>query len=216
MRITVFGATGMAGSAIVTEALSRGHEVTALSRRPMETLGQERLTAFAVDITGPLDIGPLLIDVDVAVLTVRLPPGEESEIAPVTRRVLDAAARHGVRVFVVGGSAPLRSPTSPDRLVVDDPAYVPEAWKTIAEASLDQFHVCERHAEAQWTYLSPPAVLEPRARTGRYRRGRTTLLVDADGDSRIAVPDLATALVDEIEHPNGERHFTVAGAPDAR
>jgi putative NADH-flavin reductase len=32
MRITVFGAAGNAGSKIVTEALSRGHEVTAAVR----------------------------------------------------------------------------------------------------------------------------------------------------------------------------------------
>ena len=31
MRITVLGATGMAGTAVVNEALSRGHEVTAVS-----------------------------------------------------------------------------------------------------------------------------------------------------------------------------------------
>ena len=33
MRITVLGATGMAGTAVVNEALSRDHEVTAVSRR---------------------------------------------------------------------------------------------------------------------------------------------------------------------------------------
>ena len=33
MRIIVLGATGMAGTAVVNEALSRGHEVTAVSRR---------------------------------------------------------------------------------------------------------------------------------------------------------------------------------------
>ena len=31
MRIIVLGATGMAGTAVVNEALSRGHEVTTVS-----------------------------------------------------------------------------------------------------------------------------------------------------------------------------------------
>lgn len=33
MRIVVLGATGMAGAAVVAEALRRGHDVTAVSRR---------------------------------------------------------------------------------------------------------------------------------------------------------------------------------------
>lgn len=42
MRIAVLGATGMAGSAIVAEALDRGHHVTALSRHPRAVAGIDR------------------------------------------------------------------------------------------------------------------------------------------------------------------------------
>ncbi|WP_416382691.1 MULTISPECIES: hypothetical protein [Nocardia] len=78
-----------------------------------------------------------------------------------------------------------------------------------ALASLTQLRVCEPHP-ARWTYLSPPALLEPGERTGRYRRGTTTLLLDADGRSRISAEDLAVAVLDELENPGGDRHFTVA------
>ena len=37
MKITVLGATGNAGSRVVAEALSRGHEVTAVVRNPTVT-----------------------------------------------------------------------------------------------------------------------------------------------------------------------------------
>ena len=53
MRITVLGATGMAGTAVVNEALSRGHEVTAVSRRRRHRAGARltsRLIGWRIDI----------------------------------------------------------------------------------------------------------------------------------------------------------------------
>ncbi|WP_224760468.1 hypothetical protein [Salinibacterium sp. ZJ450] len=87
---------------------------------------------------------------------------------------------------------------------------MPDAWKTIAQASLDQFIGCQEHPYNGWVYLSPPAILEAGERTGRYRRGTTTLLTDENGVSRIAAPDLAIAVIDELESPSKGQHFTVA------
>ncbi|MGW1745760.1 hypothetical protein ACWCRD_09100 [Streptomyces sp. NPDC002092] len=42
--------------------------------------------------------------------------------------------------------------------------------------------------------LSPPALLEPGVRTGRYRRGTDTLLIGADGRTWISAEDLAVAV----------------------
>jgi putative NADH-flavin reductase len=93
-------------------------------------------------------------------------------------------------------------------LVLDDPRYVPPAVRAIAASSVAQLDVCLAHA-ADWVYLSPPALLEPGDRTGGYRRAATTLVVAADGSSRISAEDLAVAAVDELENPGGERHFAV-------
>lgn len=211
MRIAVFGATGMAGSATVAEALTRGHSVLALSRRPGAEPDRPECRSRAIDIADRQAVDSLLAEVDAAVLAVRLPPGQESAVAGLTRGVLDAAARRGTRVLVIGGSAPLHSPGDPDRLLIDDPAYVPAAWRSVAAASLEQFRVCREHAFDDWVYLSPPTVFEPGERSGRYQRGTTTLLTDAHGRSRITAPDCAIAVVDELEHPREDRHFTVVG-----
>lgn len=212
MRISVFGATGMAGSAIVTEALTRGHTVTAISRRPEGLAFHERLSLQSLDVTATDDLHPVLADSDTAVLTIRLAPGDEHLLAPTTARFLDATARTGIRAIVIGGAAPLHSPNHSDRLVADDPAYVPTEWRAIAQASLDQFQACGKHPYSDWVYLSPPAILEPGPRTGTYRRGTTELLTDAEGTSRITAADLAIAVIDEIETPGGDQHFTVAQA----
>lgn len=212
MRIAVLGATGMAGRAIVSEALARGHHVVAASRRPATATtnaNAERLSPRTVDVADPDAVDAVLAVVDAAVLTIRLAPGEEDRLTPLTRGVLDAAAHHGTRLLVVGGSAPLRSPNLPERLLIDDPDHVPDAWKSIAQASLDQFHACQEHDCTGWVYLSPPAVFEPGERTGNYQRGTTTLLTDATGASRITPPDFAAAVLDELEQPGVDRHFTV-------
>lgn len=106
MNITVLGATGMAGAAIAQEATRRGHHVTAVSRNPQET-NDPHTTVTRLDLTdleAPLQ--PVLNDADAVVLAVRMAPGDESRVAPLTSRVLDHAAVAGVRVLVVGGAAP--------------------------------------------------------------------------------------------------------------
>ena len=214
MRIAVLGATGMAGTAIVSEAIARGHQVIAASRRP-SAIGShdDRLEVRAVDVADLEAVGPVLAEVEAAVLTIRLAPGEEHRLAVLTRGVLDVAERHGTRALIVGGSAPLRSPSRPDRLLIDDPEHVPKAWRTIAQASLEQYRACQEHPYTGWVYLSPPALFEPGERSGSYLRGTTTLVTDAHGVSRITAPDFAIAVLDELEDPSNERHFTVAQHP---
>ncbi|MEV6627990.1 NAD(P)H-binding protein [Amycolatopsis sp. NPDC051106] len=145
----------------------------------------------------------LFAGADAIVAAARPAPGEEHTVATTTTALLDAA---GTRILVVGGAAPLRVPGG--GLVLDYPRYVPPEYRAIASASAAQLEVCRAHP-ADWVYLSPPAVLEPGSRTGVYRRGTTTLLVRPDGSSRISAEDLAAAVVDELENPGPDRHFTV-------
>lgn len=208
MHIAVIGATGMVGRRLVDEAVGRGHRVTALSRRP----GQDaRVDTRAVDLAEAGAVDPHLEKVDAAILTVRLPPGEESALLPLTGHALDACASARVRLLVIGGAGALRSPRTGTR-VADDTAYVPAALQSLARTGVDQMELCLRRLPELATYLSPPALLEPGDRTGRYRRGGDVLLTDHAGVSRISVEDLAVAAIDEVEQPGSDRHFTVAAA----
>lgn len=205
MRIVIFGATGMVGTRLVAEATARGHEVVAVSRGAGPDPAVETV---AVDALDRARVEQVLETADVAVSAVRPRPGEEAGVPETTRALLDAAAATGTRLLLVGGAGPLASPTSPGTLVVDDERYVAAAWRASAVASVAQLRACEGHPAA-WTYVSPSAELQPGARTGDFRRGTTTLLVDDAGRSRISAEDLAVALVDEAEQPGGERHITV-------
>ncbi len=194
----------MVGSRVVAEAVARGHQVTAVLRgTPTESLYPDVEVVLA-DVTDVDHMTGLFADADAIVGATRPAPGAEGTVAALVTGLLDAAA--GTRVLVVGGAGPLRSPSG--GLVIDDPAFVPTEWRTIASASTTQLRACEAHA-GDWVYLSPPAILEPGVRTGAYRRGTTTILTAAGGSSRISAEDLAIAIVDELENPGRDRHFTV-------
>jgi putative NADH-flavin reductase len=208
MRLVILGATGMVGSRVVDEASARGHDVVAVSRRKAGQ-GDAAVERVSVDVRDSGRVQEILRTADVAISAVRPRPGEEAAVPGTTTALLDAAAATGTGVLLVGGAGPLTTPDTAATLVIDDERFVPARWRSSAVASLAQLKVCESHSAA-WTYLSPPAVLEPGTRTGVYRRGTTTLLVDAAGRSHISAEDLAVAVLDEVEEPRGVRHFTVA------
>jgi putative NADH-flavin reductase len=204
MKIAVVGAAGMAGSRVIAEALARGHHVTAVFRgAPPESLPSE-VAAVRGDATDVDHMAGVFAGADAIVCATRPKPGAEDTVPATTTALLDAAA--GTRVLVIGGAAPLRSPAG--GLVIDDPAFVPPQYRAIASASAAQLDACQAHP-GDWVYLSPPAILEPGVRTGAYRRGTTMLLTAPDGSSRISAEDLAIAVLDELESPGGDRHFTV-------
>lgn len=209
LRIAVLGASGMVGSRVTREAAARGHQVLALSREPASD--DPAVAPVAVDAHDPEALRAALTasGAEAVVLAVRTEPADRDFLVGTTRTVLDAAARTGARVLVVGGAGALRSPGRPDLLVADDPAYVPDDLRPVAAAGVAQLRAAQEHAHGDWVYLSPPALLEPGLRTGRYRRGGDTLLTAADGRSWISAEDLAAAVVDELESPGSERHLTV-------
>lgn len=212
MRICVFGAAGNMGSRIVTEALSRGHEVSAIVRDParfneLPAAANARVgNAANVESVAELSSGQ-----DVVISATRPAPGSEGEHVMTARTLLAGVAQTGVRLLLVGGAGGLTVPGSEGTLVADDPNFVPPAWRDIALACVDQLNICRADTQADWTYLSPPALLEPGERTGHFRLGSDELLVDAAGNSAISMEDLAVALIDEAERPQHRRaRFTAA------
>lgn len=213
MRITVLGAAGNVGSRVVTEALTRGHDVTAVVRDPAR-FGElhPEATHRAGDAGVPEHVAELSSGQDLVVNATRPAPGREPEHAAVSRALLAGLATTGVRLLIVGGAGSLTVPGSGGVLAIDDPAYVPTAWRHIALASNAQFDaVRTADTEVDWTYVSPSALLEPGVRTGGYRLGADELIVDAEGNSSISMEDLAVALLDEAERPKHHRTRFTAG-----
>jgi putative NADH-flavin reductase len=99
----------------------------------------------------------------------------------------------------VGGAARLKIPGEGGLTVLTKPGFLPANLLPIATACFEQYKVCETKQEANWTYISPPALLFPGERTGVYRMGYDELVVDQKGRSAISFEDFAVALIDEVE-----------------
>jgi len=200
VNIIIFGAAGDVGSRILNEALSRGHNVTAVVRSERKSSQIPHGASVSVaDVSNANSVVSAIDGHDVAISALRPPDGQESDLPALTKSVLEAAAQTQTRILLVGGAANLLLPNGSGDTVLTAPNFLPESVKPIAAACNAQFEICLAHKQANWTYFSPPAMLQPGERTGQYRRGTDTLLVDDAGDSKISMEDFAVAMLDEAE-----------------
>lgn len=203
--IILIGASGFVGSAILEEALNRGHKVTALVRNPEKIqVKNENLTVLAVDATDVEALSKVVAGKD-AVISAYNPgwgnPRLYEEILENYPKIIEGVKKAGVqRLLVVGGAGVLY--VQPGVRLMDSgtlPAELMPAVKGEGELFLN---VLSKENDIDWVYFAPPANLGNMGkgiRTGKYRLGTDTLLVDEKGDSFISVEDYAVAIIDELE-----------------
>ncbi|MCB4454772.1 NAD(P)-dependent oxidoreductase [Leisingera sp. McT4-56] len=216
MKIILFGATGDVGGAALKAAVSRGHHVTAVARKP------QALGAISANVTPlPLDLlqqpdaaADAAMGHDLVISALRPPAGREEDLVPLTRTALSAARQAGIPVLVTGGAATLKLADGSGHTVLSAPGFLPGSVRPIAEACAAQDALLEAETEAQWTCLRPPAMLSEGPLTGSYRFGTDTLVTDDEGNSQISFADFGAALLDLAESPRGGQKLTVAlGGP---
>ena len=211
MKIALIGASGFIGSGLLAEALSRGHQVTALVGRPERLAPAAGLTAQGTDVMDAARLSAQLAGHD-AVISAFSGHAQEGVRAYYNRGVdaiLAATRQAGVpRLLMVGGAGSLE--VAPGVRVVDSPDFAAQ-WKDTALGAGDTLDKLRQESALDWTLLSPAAVIAPGPRTGQFRLGGDQLLTDANGDSKISVADYAVAIMDELEHPaHSRQRFSVA------
>ncbi len=210
MNIALIGASGFIGSALLQEALARGHSVTALVSNPQKLAARDRLTVLQTDVTDTAALSAQLRGFD-AVLSA-FSGHAQADVYDYymrgIRSIIAAAKQAGVkRLLVVGGAASLE--VAPGVQLFDTPEF-PAQWKATAQGARDALALLRQEAQLNWTLLSPSAHIEPGQRTGQFRLGTDQLLVDAKGESRISLQDYAVAMIDELEKPaHSRQRFTV-------
>jgi putative NADH-flavin reductase len=208
--IALIGATGFIGSALLQEALSRGHRVTALVTRPERLPEHPALRAVQADVTDTAALADQLHghDAVISAFSGHAQGDVRGYYLQGVRSIVAAVRASGVpRLLMVGGAGSLE--VAPGRQVLDTPDF-PAQWRGSAEGARDALNLLRAEAGLDWTMLSPAALIEPGERTGQFRLGTDQLVVDASGASRISVQDYAVAMLDELERPaHRGRRFTL-------
>jgi uncharacterized protein len=215
-RIALFGATGMIGGDILSEALDRGHDVTAVVHHAELTRTHPALRVVTGDVLDVASVISAAGDQDVVVSAVG---GGHGDVAghfataePAVRSLVAGlralgGGRTGTRLITVGGAGTLR--TSGDKRLWDSEG-LPAPLVQIMRAGGDALDYLRPIADVRWTVISPAALIRPGSRTGTYRSALEDLVVDEDGKSRVSTEDFAVAVVDEIEHARHvNERFTV-------
>ncbi|MGY4532990.1 putative NADH-flavin reductase [Pseudomonas sp. TE3786] len=212
MKIALIGASGFVGAAVLQEALSRGHEVTGIVQHPEKLASHAKLHAVKADAYDAAVLAAVLKGHD-AVVSAFNPGWDKADILPLflkgSAAIVAASKQAEVeRLLVVGGAGSLY--VAPGLQLIDTPDF-PAAYKNGAEGARQHLNQLRGEQDLAWTFLSPPALLQPGVRTGHYRVGGEDLLMDGAAPAGISVEDLAVAIVDELEQGKQVRkRFTVA------
>lgn len=212
-NIILIGASGFVGSAILNEALSRGHQVKAIVRHPEKvTVKNDKLEVVAADVQNSAALTDIIKGAD-AVISSYNPGWANPDIYNDTlngyKSIIAAVKHAGVqRLLVVGGAGSLF--VKPGVTVIDT-GVLPEAImpgvKGLAEVYYNQL---KTETSLDWAFFSPAGNIAPGQRTANYRLGKDDLIVDAKGESNISVEDYAVAMINELETPAHHRtRFTI-------
>lgn len=218
-NIVLIGASGFVGSAILKEALDRGHNVTVITPNPDKIqVKAPNLTVVKGDATNPEELSAVAKGKD-AVISAYNPGWANPRIYEETLanypKIVEGAKRSGVkRLLIVGGAGTLF--VKPGVRLVDT-GTLPAEWLPGVK-SLGEFYLntLMKEKDIDWVFFSPAGNLGnmgPGIRTGRYRLGKDDMLFDEKGESFISVEDYAVAMIDELEQENHHKErFTAAAA----
>lgn len=212
-KIVIIGASGYVGSAILKEALSRGHEVKSIVRDHSKiTLQNPKMSLVCGDI---MDTGFLTREISGtdAVISAYNPGWKNPHIFRDTLEgyssIIGAARKARIpRLLLVGGAGSLE--VSPGKRLMDEddvPRHLLPGIRSLAQVYND-YLLSEKVLD--WVFFSPAANLTPGERTGKFRLGKDSLITDDAGASTISVEDYAMAMIDELEQANHhQERFTI-------
>jgi len=218
MNVVLMAATGQAGLTILNELVSRGHHVKAVARHldKIPSYPSDCVELVQDDLSNINRIAEIVSGADAVVSAYGPPKGDPrffsdvtytNQLVEVTERLIEAVYKAEVhRLVVVGGCGSLEF--SPGVTVLKT-GYWPEKLVPIATSHMQTLNML-RASDINWTYFSPPMLIQPGERTGKFRLGKDDLIKDLSGNSSVSFEDYAFALVDELENPVHQRaRFTI-------
>lgn len=210
MKIAIIGATGMAGSALYKESVSRGHEVTAIVRnkdKAISLLGDE-VKVIDKDIFELTKTD--LWNFDVIVNAFATAPAKAYLHLDLAAKLVGMFRETKTpRLFFILGAASLLDENG--KLFLDTLKKVPEAasWISIPTEAYKTLNFLRSIENVNWVGVSPSAEFIAGEATVPVL-GKDQLLISSNGKSVVTSKTMAVAILNEIENPQfiGTR-FTV-------
>ena len=209
-KVAIVCAAGKEGKLLVSEALSRGYEVTGFVRKASDEVASpaKKIVKDLFDLTREDLAGfDVVIDAFGAWTPETLPLHKTS-----LRHLCDVLSGTDVRLLVVGGAGSLYV-NKEHTVQVKDLESFPDVFKPLATNMGEALAELRTRSDVKWTYLSPAGDFRADgARTGKYIPGGEEYFVNAKGESVISYADYAIAMIDEIENANNiQKRFSVIG-----
>lgn len=199
MRITVFGATGGVGREVVGQALSAGHEVTAVVRDPDRlpaSLDRAALHAV-VRLDDPAAVRAAVAGRDAVLSGLGSRGRKANGVAErLTGRIVSAMEAEGVRRLLVVSAAPVGPEPADDPLV--DRLMRRAIGAVLAElyADLARMEAALARSATDWTSVRPPRLTDGPC-TGVYRKVVGGTPRSGRSISRADVAHAMLALIDD-------------------
>ncbi len=198
MKIAVVCANGKAGKLIVSEAVARGLDVTAVVRGENKTDANKVLNKDLFDLTSEdLKGFDVVVDAFGAWTEDTLPMHSTS-----LKVLCDALSGTDTRLLIVGGAGSLYVNPEHTACVSDGPDF-PDVFKPLAAAMAKALSELRERSDVKWTYVSPAGDFQADGeKSGKYILGGEELTLNSRGESIISYADYAIAMVDEIVSGN--------------
>lgn len=210
MKIGVIGATGKIGKCIFREALSRGHNVTAIirNRGKVATPDLQLMEKDAFDLTVE-DITKF----DVVISAVGFEQSKTEDYVRLGHHYINIfqEAPH-VRLILVGNAGSLFIDEQRKLWVVDH-GKMPNLLKTSALAQTISLMDFVGRDNVNFSVATPALFFDAAgAKSGQYKFAGDTIAVNDKGYSYVTYYDFASAILDEVENPRFEKQqFSVVG-----
>jgi putative NADH-flavin reductase len=198
MKITIFGATGGTGRALVEQALAHGHTVTAFARDPaVLAISHPRLTIVQGDVLDPERVEAAVAGHDAVLNALGMKPGAQVPVTSEgTRNIIAAMHKFGVRRLIAESALPVAAfDGNPHELprLLRIILSLAAPLKAIFQDKVIQEQLIER-SELEWVIVRPAALTDG-ARTGAYRVGMPLKVGLA---SRISRADVAEFMLAQL------------------
>jgi nucleoside-diphosphate-sugar epimerase len=173
MRIVIFGANGRTGRLLTEQALAAGHDVTAVTRRPLGfPITHDRLDVVGADVHDPEAVDQAVAGTDAVLSTLGVPYVRKpiNVYSNGIRNVVAAMSRHGVKRLVVVSSSATEPYHHADGGFLLNRVLQPLISATIGKttyADMRRMEELVRGSDLEWTIMRPSGLFDAPA-VSRY------------------------------------------------